>query len=102
MTAMVFPNWKAAIAFSAAGPQPHILTENGKVKIILAGLEPGQSIPAHPEALAVYHFLEGTGWMIVDGEKIAVGAGTTIVTPEGSSRGVEAQTRLAFMATRIA
>ncbi len=102
MTATIFPNWKACVVFSTAGPQPKTLTENGKVKVILAGLEEGQSIPAHPEAFAIYHFLEGTGWMHVDEEQIAVSAGITVITPEGASRGMVAQTRLAFLATRIA
>ncbi len=73
-----------------------------KAKVLLAGLEAGQKIPVHPDALAMYHFLEGNGWMIVDGERIAVQAGATIITPEGASRGMEAETRLAFLATRIA
>ncbi len=102
MTAMIFPDWKAYVVFSTAGPQPQILMENDKVKVILAGLEPGQSIPAHPEAFAIYHFLEGTGWMSVGEERIAVSAGTTIITPAGTPRGVEAETRFAFLATRVA
>lgn len=102
MNAIVNPDWKAAVVFSANGPQPQILLENAAAKIILIGLEAGQRIPAHPEALAVYHFLEGSGWMNVDDERIPVTAGTTLITPAGAKRGVEAETRLAFLATRIA
>jgi quercetin dioxygenase-like cupin family protein len=76
--------------------------ENDKFKVILAGLEPGQKIPPHPEAQAMYHFLEGAGAMIVDGERLAVEAGATVITPQGAVRGVEAETRLAFLAARVA
>jgi quercetin dioxygenase-like cupin family protein len=95
-------DWRDKIVFAAEGPQPQILTENDKLKVILAGLETGQRIPPHPEAAAVYHILEGTGWMIVDGERLAVGPGATVIMPAGTVRGVEATTRLAFLATRIA
>jgi quercetin dioxygenase-like cupin family protein len=78
------------------------LAEDEKQKTILGGLEAGQRIPVHPEALAVYHFLEGTGWMIVDDDRYPVSPGATVITPEGSKRGVEAKTRLVFLAVRIA
>ncbi len=75
--------------------------DNDKVKIIVAGLEPGQKIPEHPEAAAMYHFLEGNGWLLADGERFAVSPGATVIMPEGTVRGMEAETRLAFLATRI-
>lgn len=102
MSPLVYPDWKAKVVFAPDGPQPQILVENDKLKVIVAGLEPGQKIPAHPEALAVYHFLEGTGWMIVDDQRHPVQAGATIITPAGAKRGMEADTRLAFLAARIA
>jgi len=95
-------DWREKIVYTAAGPQPQILMENDQMKVILAGLEAGQQIPPHAEATAVYHFLEGAGWMTVDGERLAVGAGATVVMPAGTTRGVEATTRLAFLATRVA
>ena len=48
----------------------------------------------------MYHFLSGTGWMLVDGERLRVEAGTTVVVPDGAARGVHAETRLAFLAAR--
>jgi quercetin dioxygenase-like cupin family protein len=97
----LYPNWKDKIVFSNEGPQPQVLMVDEKVKFILAGLEPGQQIPNHAEAQAIYHFLEGTGWMTVDGKRMAVSPGATIVMPKGATRGMEAETRLAFLATRI-
>lgn len=96
------PDWQQQVAYGTDGPQPTIVAADDKVKIIMAGLAPGQRIPEHPESTSVYHFLTGTGWMTVNGERLAVTAGTTIVMPAGSVRGLEAETHLAFLATRIA
>lgn len=100
MTHRVFPDWRDAAAYSAAGPTPTVLAEADRLKVILGGLEPGQRIPVHPEGLASYCFLDGTGWMTVDGERFAVRPGTIVVTPDGAKRGVEAETRLSFLASR--
>ena len=98
----LFPDWREKVVYSADGPQPQILMANDKVKVIVAGLEPGQKIPEHAEKSAMYHFLSGSGWMLVDGQRLAVTAGATVVMPDGSVRGMEAATRMAFLATRIA
>jgi mannose-6-phosphate isomerase-like protein (cupin superfamily) len=50
----------------------------------------------------MYHFLAGTGWMTVDDQRLPVGPGATVVMPAGAHRGVEAETRLAFVAARVA
>lgn len=102
MTYNLIPNWEKKVNFSAEGPKPQVLEENNQLKVVLAGLEPGQKIPEHPENLGMYYFLEGNGWMIVDGERLAVSQGTTVITPQGAVRGVEAETRLAFIAARVA
>ena len=69
MTPLVYPDWRSKVVFSGEGPQPQILVENEKLKVVVAGLEAGQRIPAHPESLAMYHFLDGSGWMTVAGER---------------------------------
>lgn len=102
MTLWLVPDWKEKVVYATGGPQPQIVLEEARYKVILAGLEPGQRIPSHPEAAAVYHFLEGNGWMQVNDERKAVGPGSTVITAQGASRGVEAETRLAFLAVRIA
>ncbi len=96
-----FPDLKKKIVFSSEGPQPQSLFMDGPLKVITAGLEAGQAIPVHPEGLAVYTFLEGTGWMVVDGERLEVGPGTTIITLTGAHRGIEAESQLIFIAARI-
>ena len=97
----LYPNWRDEVVYSPEGPQPRILMANDEIKILVAGLEPGQKIPEHSEATAMYHILQGTGWMLVDGERLEVSPGATVVMPAGTVRGMEAETRLAFLATRL-
>lgn len=100
-TPLVFlADWRTAVAHAPEGPQPRILIDGPAVKVILAGLEQGHRLPAHPEAQAVYHFLEGTGTMTVDGDSFAVKPGATVITPAGSSRGLVAESRLSFLAVK--
>jgi quercetin dioxygenase-like cupin family protein len=101
MKSIFYPNWQEKVVFGAEGPQPEILIQNDKMKVILAGLKSGQKIPPHPEALAIYHILEGSGWMVVDDERYPVSSGATVITPEGAKRGVEAETKLVFLAVWV-
>jgi hypothetical protein len=65
--------WCASKQFlSLGGPQPQVLLEFGELKAIVAGLEPGQQIPLRAGAPSMFHFLQGTGWMTVDGERFAL------------------------------
>lgn len=98
----LYPHWKEIVVYSPAGPQPQVLFETEELKVVVAGLEAGQRLPLHPAPAAMYHFLEGTGWMIVDDERLAVGPGATVTVPDGARRGLEAETRLAFVAARAA
>ncbi len=102
MEQLLYLNWRDQVVYSPEGPQPKTLFENAKFKTVVAGLEAGQKIPKHPEGAGVYHFLEGTGWMLVREERFPVQAGATVLAPAGTARGMEATTRLAFIATRIA
>jgi quercetin dioxygenase-like cupin family protein len=99
--AIIYTDWREKAVFSPTGLAPQVLLENEKLKALIGALEAGQRIPPHPEALGMYHFLEGSGWMTVDGERLAVSAGTTVFVPQGVERGIEAETRLAFLAARI-
>ncbi|MBI1800791.1 MAG: hypothetical protein HY259_00890 [Chloroflexi bacterium] len=100
MAATVYPNWRDTVRFSADGPQPQVLLESDKVKVVLVGLEAGQRLPLHPAPGAAYHILEGSGWFLLNAERIAVKAGATVVAADGDRRGFEAETRLAFLGAR--
>ena len=97
----LFPAWRELVRYASPGPQPTLLCDEPEFRVLIAGLEAGGRIPPHPERRAVYHFLEGEGVMVVDDVRHPVAAGVTIIAPIGSSRGVEAETRLAFLAVRI-
>ncbi|MEX1173875.1 MAG: cupin domain-containing protein [Chloroflexota bacterium] len=96
-----FPDWRELIRYRTAGPETTVLNEGRGHKALLAGLEAGGRIPPHPERLGVYHVLEGIGSMMVDGARYPLSAGVTVIAPEGSARGFEAETRLAFIAVRV-
>jgi quercetin dioxygenase-like cupin family protein len=101
MTYKYFSDVKTKVIFSSEGPQPQNLFTANEFKIITVGLEAGQKIPIHPEGLAIYTFLEGNGWMIVDGERLPVGPGAMVITRPGTQRGINADNRLIFVITRI-
>jgi mannose-6-phosphate isomerase-like protein (cupin superfamily) len=98
---LLVPNWKDVVVFSAAGPQPYVVTDTPTHKAIIAGLAAGVAIPPHPEGAAIFHFLEGTGQMVVGEETLAVQAGATVVVTDGAVRGIEAKTQLAFLVVRV-
>jgi len=100
--AKFYPTWQETVVFAADGPQPQKLLETNTFRAVLVGLEAGQQIPVHPAPASAYHFLQGTGWMIVAGERLTVQPGATVVVPADVSRGVEAETRLAFLGTQAA
>jgi len=90
-------NWKEAVKYSADGPQHVVLVSTDSYRAVLVGLEAGVRIQPHPSSDATYHFLEGSGWMIVEGERHVIEPGSTLVVPAGSERGIEAKTRVAFL-----
>lgn len=90
------------LTFGEDRPNPQTMIENNRVRVIIAGLKPGQRIPVHPEAAAVYHFLEGQGMMTVDDRQFPVQPGTVIVMDDGAKRGLLAETQIVFMAVRLA
>ena len=100
MTVMIYPDWRKRIVFAQDGPKPQLLLETKQFKVVLVGLQQGQRIPVHPGPAAVYHVLDGTGWIIVGGERIALAVGVTVVVGEGDPRGIEAETQLAFIGSR--
>ena len=98
--AIFFPDTKAQAVFGEHGPQPQFLVDDPTFKVIVGGLEPGQRIPLHPESLAMYHFVTGTGTMTVDEEQFPITAGATVIPPAGARRGIEAATRIVFLAAK--
>ncbi len=100
VSARLITDWREAVTFSSSEPQPQFLETGPELKVVLAGLEPGQSLPPHPESQAVYHFLEGVGSMNVDEQVYPVKPGMTVIVPAGATRGMVAETRLVFLAVK--
>ncbi len=100
MSKHLLGNWKERVVYSENGPQPQILEENNLFKVVVAGLEPGQAIPVHPEQGAVYTILQGSGWMTVNDERFPIETGSVISMGNGAVRGMEAETQLVFLAVR--
>ena len=94
--------WQNYVTYGDERPNPQTMFENDRVRVIIAGLKPGQRIPVHPEAAAVYHILEGEGTMSVDDQTFPIQQGTVVVMDEGAKRGMLAETQLVFMAVRLA
>jgi len=97
----VYFDWKEWVVYAPDGPKPQAMVETEKAKVVVAGLEAGQKVPEHPESMGVYYFVEGEGVMVVDGERYEVGPGSIVIASQGAVRGVEALTRLVFVATRV-
>jgi quercetin dioxygenase-like cupin family protein len=96
-----YPDWRDIVVYSQQHPQPQIMEDNPKYKSVILGLQPGVKIPAHSEGPAIFHFLEGTGRVIVGEKTYAIQSGGTVFVPDGAERGIEAETRLAVLAVRV-
>ena len=101
MPPIYYADARVQVQYTLDGPQPAYVLDGDQAKVLLAGLEPGQRIPVHPEALAAYTILEGTGTMQVGDEQYPIGPGSLIVVPAGVRRGMVAETRLSFVAARF-
>lgn len=95
-----FPETKAKAVFANDGPKPQFLIDTPAFKTLVVGLEAGQQIPPHPAEVSMFHFLEGAGSMTVGEETFDVSPGVTIVVSEGAIRGINAKTRLIFLAAK--
>jgi mannose-6-phosphate isomerase-like protein (cupin superfamily) len=101
MPAIYYADARQQVRYTPQGAQPQYVLDGDCAKVLLGGLEPGQSIPAHPELLALYTILEGEGSMQVGEDRFPIGPGTLVVVPAGMARGMVAETRLAFVAARF-
>lgn len=101
LPAIYYADARQQVQYAPEGPQPQFILDSDHAKIVLAGLEPGQRIPVHPEAMAAYTFLEGQGTMQVGEEQFSVGPGALVVVPAGTARGITAETRLSFVAAKF-
>ena len=98
---LLYSHWQDVVVYAEKGPQPQVLTEGEGYKAVIVGLKAEGRIPPHEEGAAIFHFLEGTGRVLVGEESFDVQAGSTVVIPNGAVRGIEAETQLALLAVRL-
>jgi mannose-6-phosphate isomerase-like protein (cupin superfamily) len=91
---------KDKAVFALDGPKPQFLVDTPHFKVLVAGLEPGQQIPPHPDVTAMYYFLEGSGLITVGDESFAIQPGVTVIAPDGAPRGMNAKTRVIFLGAK--
>ena len=97
-----YADTEAQAVFGERCPQPQFLLDSEHFKVILVGLEAGQQIPVQAAAMALYHFLEGNGTMTVNEQQYPVASGATLIALPGARRGMQAETRLVFLAAESA
>jgi len=95
------PDWRDVVVYAAPRPQPALIVDEEDLRVLVVGLEAGGQVPPHPERRAVYHALEGEGVFHLDDMAMPFRAGAVVVAPAGSTRGIDAVTRLAFLAVRV-
>ena len=81
-------------------PAAELLARLQQFKALVVGLEAGQQIPVHAGEAAMYHFLAGEGLMTVDDEIFDIKPGVTVITSGGARRGMNAKTRVIFLACK--
>ena len=95
-----FADTKSKAVFGNNETSPQLLLDTPTFKALVVGLNAGQQIPVHPSDAAMYHFLEGEGLMTVGEETFAIKPGVTIIAPKDVKRGVNAKTRVIFLASK--
>lgn len=91
---------KSLAVFSAGGPNPQFLVDTPQFGVLVVGLEPGGRIPLHSGEPAMYHIIEGEGLMTVGDETYDLRPGATVIVPGGVRRGMNARTRVVFLAAK--
>ena len=97
--AQLYTAWAEVVEYKTDRPNHKILVETATYKSVIVGMEKDQAIAPHKAQTATYHFLEGSGRMVVHGKELPVRAGATVVVPEHIPRGVTADSRMAFLAS---
>ncbi len=97
---MSFVDVKRAAQFSQDGPGKVFLHETEEYAALIVGLKPGQQIPPHAGARAVYYVVEGEGWLTLNDERREVKPGMAMVAQPGDRRGMEARTSMTVLASR--
>jgi quercetin dioxygenase-like cupin family protein len=96
--AIVLTSYQQAATFTGQRFNPVVLTENERVKVILACFEPGQFIPVHqPGVDLTLTILEGKALVVAGEQEARLGPGSLVFVPAGETRGIKAESRLVIL-----
>lgn len=95
---IVLTSYQQAAAFIEQRFNPVVLTENERVKVVLACFEPGQFIPVHqPNVDLTLTILEGEALVAAGEQETRLGPGSLVFVPAGEARGIKAENRLVIL-----
>ncbi len=97
--ATLIGSWQEKVEYVDDGPTHVVLSDAEGYRAVLVGLKSGLSVPPHAAASASYHVLEGEGVMVAGSDRFDLIPGATVVVPAGISRGMEAKSNLAVLAS---
>lgn len=97
---MRFIDVKGTARFSSDEPGKVFLHETEDYAALIVGLNPGQKIPPHGGARAIYYVVQGEGWLTLNDERREVRPGMVMVAQPGDQRGMEARTPMIVLASR--
>ncbi|GIK37426.1 MAG: hypothetical protein BroJett011_12590 [Chloroflexota bacterium] len=96
--AIVLTSYQQAAAFTEQRFNPVVLTENERVKVILACFEPGQFIPVHqPGVDLTLTILEGEALVVAGEQETRLGPGSLVFVSAGETRSIKAETQLVIL-----
>lgn len=96
-TANIVADWHSLAHAQDDGPNISLLHESPELRVLLVALAAGQGLPEHPGPATCFHFLDGEGEVVVDGQAVAVAAGATMIVPSGAYRSVRTDSGLVFL-----
>lgn len=96
--AIVLNSYQQTTAFTPERFNPVVVTENDRVKVIVACFEPGQFIPVHrPGVELPLTILEGEATVVAGEKETKLDPGCLVFVPAGEARGLKAETRLVVL-----
>lgn len=96
--AILLNSYQQTATFTPQRFNPVVVTENERVKVVMACFEPGQFIPVHqPEVDLTLTILEGEATIAAGEKEERLGPGCLVFVPAGETRGIKAGTRLVIL-----
>ncbi|HTN71450.1 MAG TPA: cupin domain-containing protein [Methylomirabilota bacterium] len=93
--ATILTDYQQKAAFQPDRFNPVVISENERVKVILACFEAGQFIPVHhPKVDLTLVILQGEGLLAAGEQEVKVGPGAMAFIRAGEARGLKAESHM--------